>query len=277
MTRGETRVMGIVNVTPDSFSDGGLYLDPEEAVSHGLELLDEGADLVDLGGESTRPGAEPVAPEEELRRVTPVVERLAERATVSIDTSKAVVAEAAIGAGAAMVNDVTALRGDPEMAATCAEAGVEVVLMHMLGEPRTMQEDPAYGDVVDEVLEFLLERARVAEEAGIAREKIWIDPGIGFGKTAEHNFALLAATDRFVETGFRVLVGPSRKRFIGSLDGSGEAERLGGTVAACLVAAEKGASAVRVHDVAPVFQALALEREISAADPRGDGTATSSG
>ena len=277
MTRGETRVMGIVNVTPDSFSDGGLYLDPEAAVSHGLELLDEGADLVDLGGESTRPGAEPVAPEEELRRVTPVVERLAERATVSIDTSKAVVAEAAIGAGAAMVNDVTALRGDPEMAATCAEAGVEVVLMHMLGEPRTMQEDPAYGDVVDEVLEFLLERARVAEEAGIARERIWIDPGIGFGKTAEHNFALLAATDRFVETGYRVLVGPSRKRFIGSLDGSGEAERLGGTVAACLVAAEKGASAVRVHDVAPVFQALALEREISAADPRGDGTATSSG
>ena len=277
MTRGETRVMGIVNVTPDSFSDGGLYLDPEEAVSHGLELLDEGADLVDLGGESTRPGAEPVAPEEELRRVTPVVERLAERATVSIDTSKAVVAEAAIGAGAAMVNDVTALRGDPEMAATCAEAGVEVVLMHMLGEPRTMQEDPAYGDVVDEVLEFLLERARVAEEAGIARERIWIDPGIGFGKTAEHNFALLAATDRFVETGFRVLVGPSRKRFIGSLDGSGEAERLGGTVAACLVAAEKGASAVRVHDVAPIFQALPVEREISAADPRGDGTATSSG
>ena len=277
MTRGETRVMGIVNVTPDSFSDGGLYLDPEAAVSHGLELLDEGADLVDLGGESTRPGAGPVAPEEELRRVTPVVERLAERATVSIDTSKAVVAEAAIGAGAAMVNDVTALRGDPEMAAACAEAGVEVVLMHMLGEPRTMQEAPVYGDVVEEVLEFLLERARVAEEAGIARERIWIDPGIGFGKTAEHNFALLAATDRFVETGYRVLVGPSRKRFIGSLDGSGEDERVGGTVAACLVAARKGASAVRVHDVAPVFQALALEREISAADPRGDGTATSSG
>ncbi len=269
--------MGIVNVTPDSFSDGGLYLDPEAAVSHGLELLDEGADLVDLGGESTRPGAGPVAPEEELRRVTPVVERLAERATVSIDTSKAVVAEAAIGAGAAMVNDVTALRGDPEMAAACAEAGVEVVLMHMLGEPRTMQEAPVYGDVVEEVLEFLLERARVAEEAGIARERIWIDPGIGFGKTAEHNFALLAATDRFVETGYRVLVGPSRKRFIGSLDGSGEDERVGGTVAACLVAARKGASAVRVHDVAPVFQALALEREISAADPRGDGTASSSG
>ncbi|MFM9045051.1 MAG: dihydropteroate synthase [Solirubrobacterales bacterium] len=277
MTSGTTKVMGIVNVTPDSFSDGGLYLDPEEAVSHGLELLDEGADLVDLGGESTRPGAEPVAPEEELRRVTPVVERLAERATVSIDTSKAVVAEAAIGAGAEMVNDVTALRGDPEMAATCAEAGVEVVLMHMLGEPRTMQGDPAYGDVVKEVLEFLLERARIAEEAGIARETIWIDPGIGFGKTAEHNFALLAATDRFVETGYRVLVGPSRKRFIGSLDGSGEAERVGGTVAACLVAARKGASAVRVHDVAPVFQALALEREISAADPRGGGTAASSG
>lgn len=277
MTRERTRVMGIVNVTPDSFSDGGLYLDPDAAISHGLELLDEGADLLDLGGESTRPGAEPVAPEEELRRVAPVVEHLAERATVSVDTSKAVVAEAAIGAGATMVNDVTALRGDPEMAATCAEAGVEVVLMHMLGEPRTMQESPAYGDVVEEVLEFLLERAGFAEEAGIARERIWIDPGIGFGKTAEHNFALLAATDRFVETGYRVLVGPSRKRFIGSLDGSGESERVGGTVAACLEAARKGASAVRVHDVVPVFQALAVEREISAAEREGGRPVAGSG
>ena len=269
--------MGIVNVTPDSFSDGGLYLDPEEAVSHGLELIDEGADLLDLGGESTRPGSDPVSPEEELRRVIPVVERLAERARVSIDTSKAVVAQAAIGAGAEVVNDVTALRGDPGMAATCAEAGVDVVLMHMRGEPRTMQDDPEYGDVVEEVLEFLLGRARVAEESGIATEKIWIDPGIGFGKTAEHNFALLAATDRFVATGYRVLVGPSRKRFIGALDGSGESDRVGGTVAACLAAAERGAAAVRVHDVAPVFQAFAVEREITAAGRREDDLDPASG
>lgn len=272
-----TEVMGIVNVTPDSFSDGGLYLDPEKAISHGLELIDEGADLLDLGGESTRPGSDPVSPEEELRRVIPVVERLAERARVSIDTNKAVVAQAAIGAGAEVVNDVTALGGDPDMAGVCAEAGVEVVLMHMLGEPRTMQEDPQYGDVVEEALGFLLGRARVAEESGIAREKIWIDPGIGFGKTAEHNFALLAATDRFVATGYRVLVGPSRKRFIGSVDGSGESERVGGTVAACLFAARQGAAAVRVHDVAPVFQAFAIEREIATAEADGAGPGPGSG
>jgi dihydropteroate synthase len=258
-------IMGIVNVTPDSFSDGGLYLDPEKAVSHGLELIDEGADLLDLGGESTRPGADPVSPEEELGRVIPVVERLAGRARVSVDTSKAVVAEAAIGAGASIVNDVTALRGDPEMAGVCAEAGVEVVLMHMLGEPRTMQDDPRYDDVVGEVLDFLIERAGFAERAGIAREKIWIDPGIGFGKTTAHNFALLAATARLVETDYRVLVGPSRKRFIGTVDGSGETDRVGGTVAACLAASRLGASAVRVHDVAPVFQAFAIEREIATA------------
>ena len=272
-----TELMGIVNVTPDSFSDGGLYLDPEKAVSHGLELIDEGADLLDLGGESTRPGADPVAPQEELRRVVPVVERLAGHARVSIDTGKAVVAEAAIGAGASMVNDVTALRGDPDMARVCVEGGVAVVLMHMLGEPRTMQDDPRYGDVVEDVLEFLLERARFAEQAGIAREKIWIDPGIGFGKTAEHNFALLAATDRFVATGYRVLVGPSRKRFISSVDGSGESERVGGTVAACLAAARKGAAAVRVHDVAPVFQAFAIEGEIATAEADGAGPGPVSG
>lgn len=272
-----TELMGIVNVTPDSFSDGGLYLDPEKAVSHGLELIDEGADLLDLGGESTRPGSDPVAPQEELRRVVPVVERLVERARVSIDTSKAVVAEAAIGAGASIVNDVTALRGDPEMAGVCAGAGVEVVLMHMLGEPRTMQDAPRYGNVVEEVLEFLLERADAAEQAGIAREKIWIDPGIGFGKTAEHNFALLAATDRLVATGYRVLVGPSRKRFIGTVDGSAESERVGGTVAACLAAARRGAAAVRVHDVAPVFQAFAIEREIATAEPNGEDPGPPSG
>lgn len=260
-----TKIMGIVNVTPDSFSDGGPYLDPDAAIAHGLDLLARGADILDIGGESTRPGSDPVAEEEEMARVLPVIEALSGKAPVSVDTSKAAVAEAAITAGATIVNDVTAFRGDPEMVAVCAGAGVEVVLMHMLGTPKTMQADPVYGDVVAEVSDFLLERAGIAEQAGIEKAKIWIDPGIGFGKTPKHNFALLAATDRLVETGYRVLVGPSRKRFIGSIDGSGETERVGGTIAACLSAARQGAAAVRVHDVAPVAQALAIEREISAA------------
>jgi dihydropteroate synthase len=269
-----TKIMGIVNVTPDSFSDGGLYLDPDAAVAHGIELLEQGADILDIGGESTRPGSDPVSEEEELARVIPVIEALSGRATVSVDTSKASVAEAAIAAGAGIVNDVTAFRGDPEMARVCAEGGVEVALMHMLGTPKTMQEHPEYGDVVADVADFLLERAAEAERAGIEKSKIWIDPGIGFGKTAGHNFALLAATDRFVSTGYPVLVGPSRKRFIGSIDGSTETERVGGTIAACLSAARQGAAAVRVHDVGPVAQALAVEREISAAS-EGDEAARS--
>lgn len=270
MIPGMPKIMGIVNVTPDSFSDGGLFLDPEAAIGHGLALLEQGADILDIGGESTRPGSEPVSEDEELARVTPVIEALSSRAVVSVDTSKAAVAEAAIAAGAGIVNDVTALEGDPEMARVCAEGGVEVVLMHMLGSPRTMQEHPEYGDVVTEVTEFLLDRAAVAEQAGIERTKIWIDPGIGFGKTPEHNFALLGATAILVETGYPVLIGPSRKRFIGSLDGSSETERVGGTVAACLAAARQGARAVRVHDVGPVAQAFAVEREISAAGRTGD-------
>lgn len=269
MISGMTRVMGIVNVTPDSFSDGGLFLDPEAAVAHGIELLEQGANILDIGGESTRPGSDPVSEEEELARVVPVIEALSGQATVSVDTSKAAVADAAIKAGAKIVNDVTAFRGDPEMAAVCADGGVEVVLMHMLGEPKTMQENPSYEDVVAEVRAFLLERAALASSEGIAGEKIWIDPGIGFGKTAEHNFALLASTSTFVETGFPVLVGPSRKRFIGSIDGSDESGRVGGTVAACLSAAAQGAAAVRVHDVGPVAQALAVDREISAASDSG--------
>ena len=269
-----TKIMGIVNVTPDSFSDGGLYLDPEAAVAHGIELLEQGADILDIGGESTRPGSDPVSEEEELARVIPVIEALSGRATVSVDTSKAAVAEAAIAAGAGIVNDVTAFRGDPGMARVCAEGGVEVVLMHMLGTPKTMQEHPDYGDVVADVTDFLLERAAEAERAGIERSKIWIDPGIGFGKTAEHNFALLASTSALVETGYPVLVGPSSKRFIGSIDGSGETERVGGTIAACLSAAAEGAAAVRVHDVGPVAQAFAVEREISAAS-EGDEAARS--
>ena len=256
-------------MTPDSFSDGGLFLAPEAAVAHGIELLKQGADILDIGGESTRPGSDPVSKEEELARVVPVIEALAGRATISVDTSKAAVAEAAIDAGAKIVNDVTAFRGDPDMAGVCADAGVEVMLMHMLGEPKTMQQDPSYEDVVAEVRAFLLERAAFASSEGIDGEKIWIDPGIGFGKTAEHNFALLASTSILVETGFRVLVGPSRKRFIGSIDGSDESGRIGGTIAACLSAARQGAAAVRVHDVGPVVQALAVDREIAAASGQG--------
>ena len=257
------KVMGIVNVTPDSFSDGGLYFDAGRAIEHGRELVAAGAEVLDVGGESTRPGAEPVTVEEELRRVVPVVKGLAGNAPVSVDTSKAQVAAAAIGAGASIVNDVTALRGDPEMAAVCAGSGVEVVLMHMLGEPRTMQDDPHYEDTVTEIRDFLTARAEAAQAAGILRERIWIDPGIGFGKTVEHNLELLRHTDRFVATGYPVLVGPSRKAFIGRIDGTPEADRTGGTIAACLAAAAGGAGMVRVHDVAPVVQALKVHDRIA--------------
>jgi len=257
------KVMGIVNVTPDSFSDGGEYFDHERAIEHGLELVRDGADVLDVGGESTRPGAEEVPLEEELRRVIPVVEGLAGAATVSIDTAKAEVARQAVAAGAKIVNDVTALRGDPEMASVCAEAGVEVVLMHMLGTPRTMQDDPRYGDVVAEVAQFLAVQAGVAEAAGISRDKLWIDPGIGFGKTVEHNLKLLAATSRFADMKIPVLVGASRKRFIGEIGGGvPESQRLGGTIAACLAAMTGGAAMVRVHDVAPVVQAIRVASAI---------------
>ncbi len=255
--------MGIVNVTPDSFSDGGLYLDPGRAIEHGRQLAAAGADVLDIGGESTRPGADPVGATEEMARVIPVIEGLAGVAPVSVDTGKAEVAAAAIDAGASTVNDVTALNGDPEMASVCADTGVEVILMHMLGEPRTMQRDPRYEDPVGEILEFLLARVEAACAAGISRDRIWIDPGIGFGKTVEHNLELLRGIRQFAETGLPVLVGPSRKAFIGRIDGSAEAGRLGGTVAACLAAADGGAAMVRVHDVAPVVQALRVRDRIS--------------
>lgn len=256
--------MGIVNVTPDSFSDGGRFLDREAAIAHGRRLAARGADLLDIGGESTRPGARPVAAATELDRVLPVVESLAETTPVSIDTTKPEVASRAIEAGAAMVNDVTAL-GDPEMAAVCAETGVEVVLMHMLGTPRTMQRDPRYDDVVADILRFLEERVDYAVSAGIERAKIWIDPGIGFGKTVQHNLTLLGAIDRFAATDLPVLVGPSRKTFIGRLDRDApESERLGGTIAACLAARAGGARMVRVHDVAEVSQALKVAGSIEA-------------
>lgn len=254
-----TRLMGVVNVTPDSFSDGGLYLDPEAAIAHGRELAAAGAEVLDVGGESTRPGAEAVAAEEERRRVVPVIEGLRGlEARISVDTSKAPVAAAALDAGAEIVNDVTALRGDPEMAALCAERGCGVVLMHMLGTPRTMQDDPRYGDVVAEVKAFLAERLEAAVAAGIPEEGIWLDPGIGFGKTLAHNTELLRRLGELRELGRPLAVGTSRKSFIGRLDGSSASERLGGTIASSVLAAANGAEVLRVHDVAEMRQALAV-------------------
>jgi dihydropteroate synthase len=253
------RLMGVVNVTPDSFSDGGLFLDPEAAIAHGRELIEQGAAILDVGGESTRPGAEQVPEAEELRRVLPVVEGLAGAGVpISVDTSKAAVAAAALGAGAEIVNDVTALRGDPEMAAVCAERGATVVLMHMLGRPRTMHESPTYEDVVGEVKAFLAERVDVAVAAGVGAERIWVDPGIGFGKTADHNLELLRRLGELRGLGRPLVIGTSRKRFIGRVDGSGPEARLGGTVASSVWAAAEGADVLRVHDVAEVRQAMAV-------------------
>lgn len=254
--------MGVVNVTPDSFSDGGRYLDPAAAIRHGEELVRDGAEILDVGGESTRPGADPVGEAEELRRVVPVVEALAGKGLVSIDTSKVAVAEAAIGMGATIVNDVTALRGDPEMAGLCAAKGVGVVLMHMPGNPRTMQDDPRYDDVVDDIRAFLAERAGAAVAAGIAEERIWLDPGIGFGKTLEHNLELLRRLGELRELGRPLVVGASRKSFIGKVDGSAVDERIGGSLAAAALAAAEGADVLRVHDVAETAQALAVTSAI---------------
>lgn len=258
-----TRLMGVVNVTPDSFSDGGLYLDPEAAIAHGRELAAAGAEILDVGGESTRPGAAPVDSAEELRRVVPVIQALADlNCEISVDTSKAAVAAAALDAGAAIVNDVTALRGDPAMAALCAERGCGVVLMHMLGEPRTMQEDPRYDDVVAEVKTFLAERLEAAVAAGIAEERVWLDPGIGFGKTAAHNLELLRRLGELRELGRPLVVGTSRKSFIGRIDGSAADKRLGGTIASSVLAAAEGAEVLRVHDVAELRQALTVAAAI---------------
>jgi dihydropteroate synthase len=251
--------MGVVNVTPDSFSDGGLYLDPAAAIEHGRELAEAGAVILDIGGESTRPGAEKVPADEELRRVVPVIEGLAALdAQISVDTSKAAVAAAALDAGAEIVNDVTALGGDPEMAGLCAERRATVILMHMAGSPRTMQRDPSYEDVVAAVGAFLADRMAAALAAGIAEERIWLDPGIGFGKTAAHNLELLRRLSELAALGRPLVVGTSRKSFIGRLDGSQANERLGGTIASSILAAAEGATVLRVHDVAEVRQALAV-------------------
>ncbi len=259
---GVTQVMGIVNVTPDSFSDGGEFLTADAAIAHGRDLLAAGADIVDIGGESTRPGAAEVPAEEETERVIPVVEALAgDGATVSIDTSKAAVAEAALAAGAAIVNDVTAL-SDPAMAPLCAERGPGVILMHMRGTPRTMQDDPVYDDVVTEVREFLAERMRIAVEAGIAEERIWVDPGIGFGKTVDHNLELIARLGEIGDLGRPIVFGASRKTFIGRITGREVDDRLGGSVASNVLGLAQGADVLRVHDVAETIQAVRVAERI---------------
>ncbi|MBV9472438.1 MAG: dihydropteroate synthase [Solirubrobacterales bacterium] len=256
------RIMGVVNVTPDSFSDGGRYLDPDKAVAHGADLHAQGAQILDVGGESTRPGAEPVAEQEELRRVLPVIEALASspdvQAQLSIDTSKATVARAALAAGASLVNDVTALRGDPEMVSVVAASGAECCLMHMLGEPRTMQRDPRYEDVVSEVKSFLEARMAFAVSEGVAERRIMLDPGIGFGKTVEHNLELLRRLDELTGLGRPLVIGTSRKSFLGRITGRGLDARVAATVATNVLAYERGARVFRVHDVGPVHDALAV-------------------
>lgn len=254
--------MGIVNVTPDSFSDGGRHSDRRSALAHARSLIAAGADILDIGGESTRPGSEPTPAAEELARTIPLIEAIrAESAIpISIDTVKPEVARAAIAAGAAIWNDITALRGHPDSAAVAADLGCEVILMHMQGEPRTMQENPVYGDVVAEVRTFLEERARAAIEAGVAASKIWTDPGIGFGKRPHHNLALIAHLDRLITLGFPLVLGVSRKRFIRSIDATAidTSDRIGGSLAAALAGVGMGARAVRVHDVRETVQALKM-------------------
>ncbi|MEN3285151.1 MAG: dihydropteroate synthase [Solirubrobacteraceae bacterium] len=262
------RIMGILNVTPDSFSDGGEWFDFGEAVEHGRALVAEGADILDVGGESTRPGAAPTALDEELRRVVPVVSALRDvDAQLSVDTMKLAVAEAAIEAGATFVNDVTAFRHDPGIAGLVADRGCDCCLMHALGEPRTMQKDPRYGDVVDDVRAFLEERVRFAVGEGVREERIVLDPGIGFGKTLDHNLELLRRLDEIVAIGFPVVVGTSRKSVLGRLTGRDDPhDRVAATLATTVLALERGAEIFRVHDVAPTKDALAVATATLRAD-----------
>lgn len=257
---GRTLVMAILNVTPDSFSDGGRHLEPSRAVAEGLRLVAEGADIIDVGGESSRPGAEPVPLEEELERVVPVVRELAGRSDVpiSVDTTKAEVARRAVEAGAAMVNDISSLRFDPAMAGAVAEAGVAVVLMHMRGEPRTMQDDPAYDNVMGEIVRELGESLAAGAAAGIGKERMLVDPGIGFGKNLEHNVAVHRGLGELRILGRPVVFGSSRKSFIGKLGGGEVEERLPGSIASACLAAAAGAHIVRVHDVAETRRALTV-------------------
>jgi len=266
----QPRIAGIINVTPDSFSDGGLHFDAGAAIAHGLQMVEEGADLLDVGGESTRPGANEVSAEEEIRRVVPVIEALAKQTSVpiAIDTSKPEVMRAAVAAGAGFINDVFALRRDGALDAA-AELNVAVCLMHMQGEPRTMQQEPHYDDVVSDVRRFLAERIFACEMSGIDKKRIVVDPGFGFGKTLEHNLALLRALDQFAALGVPLLAGLSRKGMIGTLTGrENPADRAAGSAAAALLAVQKGAAIVRVHDAAATRDALAVwQAVVSGAAP----------
>jgi dihydropteroate synthase len=259
-------VMGVLNVTPDSFSDGGQFFDTEKAIGHGLRMAADGAAIIDVGPESTRPGAEAVSVDEQIKRAIPVIKGLSKKvnAPISIDTCRSEVAQAALDAGAAMINDITAL-SDEQMGELAAEKQVPVVLMHMQGTPATMQNEPKYDDVVGEVLQFLLDGAKRAEQLGIPKERIFIDPGIGFGKALEHNLLLLKNIDKFVKSGYRVLVGTSRKSFIGQLTGKeNTAERIFGTAATVALCVAAGVSVVRVHDVAEMVEVVKVTNAISA-------------
>ncbi|HET6661980.1 MAG TPA: dihydropteroate synthase [Rubrobacter sp.] len=259
-------VVGILNITPDSFSDGGEFLDPGAAAEHAATMFDEGADILDVGGESTRPGSDPVSQEEEIQRVIPVLERILSvrpEAVISVDTYRSGTATAALEAGASLVNDVTALRGDPRIASVIQEAACPVILMHMQGEPKTMQKEPHYEDVVREVRDFLAERAEYAVAAGIRPENVILDPGIGFGKNLQHNLALLQNLDAIVDLGFPVLIGASRKSFMEKITGVQEArDRVSGTVATTVLAYERGATFFRVHDVRANREALAVAEAV---------------
>src|SRR5881227_2168430 len=258
--------MGVVNVTPDSFSDGGVHLDPDIAAQAARRMVEEGAAVVDIGGESTRPGSEGVSEEEELRRVVPVLDRLGGALPVSIDTSKAVVAQAALERGATLVNDVTSLHGDPELAGVVADAGAYLCLMHMRGEPRTMQIDPRYDDVAAEVAAFLEERLRTAVDAGVAEDRVCLDPGIGFGKTVEQNLELVRRLDVLTALGRPVVVGFSRKSTLGRVLGDPEARTgsVAASVGAAVTAFERGATILRVHDVREHVEALAIAQAVAA-------------
>ena len=280
MTVPEPVLMGVVNVTPDSFSDAGRHLDHDAAVEHGRRLVADGATIVDVGGESTRPGADPVSVEEEIERTIPVVERLAAgRDTgpagvrVSIDTTKADVAAAALSAGARIVNDISALRFAPEIARLVAGAGATCVLMHMRGDPQTMQDDPRYDDVVSEVKRHLEERLAFAVGEGVLEEHVWLDPGIGFGKTVDHNLELLSRLDELVAIGRPLVIGTSRKSLLGRLTGRRADSRIPGTIATNVLALAAGAQVFRVHDVAEVADALTVARAVLAgqAPPQGEG------
>lgn len=266
-TNGPALVMGVVNVTPDSFSDGGRFLDSRRAVEHALALAAAGADLLDVGGESTRPGSEPVTESQELERVLPVIEGIvaATDVPVSIDTAKPVVMRRAVAAGASMINDINGLRGEG-VAETVAGLSVPVCIMHMLGKPRTMQDNPSYDSVVDDIRDFLHERAGLAENAGIDPARIVLDPGFGFGKTLDHNLELLARLDELVAIGFPILVGISRKSMLGTLTGRQRAaDRVAASVAAHLIAAQKGAAIIRAHDVAETVDALKVLQAVRSA------------